>query len=91
MGKVPQAPLETVAADGWALAGCVCYQGWSLSGHRTGLQQEHRSIGGKGGLSRLDMVEGLHGNKEAIVEQGGFLRKDRMCPFFPQGCVFVLK
>lgn len=79
---VHRAPLETVAADSWALAGSVCYQGWSLSGHRTGLQQEHRSIGGgKGGHQDWIWLRGCTATKRLLWNRGGFLRKDRMCTF----------
>lgn len=47
---------------------------------------------GMGGVSsRLDMVEGLHGNKEAIVEQGELLEERQDVHFPPQGSVFVLQ
>lgn len=48
---------------------------------------------GKGGCHQHWIwLRGLHGNKEAIVEQGGgFLGKDRMRTYSPHGCVFVLK
>lgn len=64
---------------------------WSQDGFTAGTSV-HRGFGrGRGGSSRLDMVEGLHGNKEAIVEQGELLEERQDVHFPLQGCVFVLK
>lgn len=85
-GKVPQAPLETVAADSWALAGSVCYQGWSLSGHS--LQQEHRSIGGRGDVINTGYGWGVARQQRGYCGAEGLL-EERQDVHFSLKVVFL--